>query len=194
MKCCFRNWNGIVFLRSRVSRDGCLPKDSSVPAEDASVQCITAFWKRGTLSPVRFSKLLLAVTSTTVPGFGPSRDPWPYFCSFHIFTCFEKGPPLRREEGSDSYWSLSFYWAVTRLAGKLLLVLARTIIFVESPTGLTTLFYCLTSLGAFRITLANSGNIKPYHTCFISYWFIPHRKFRYSSQSESWVHCCSSEK
>jgi hypothetical protein len=25
-------------------------------------------------------------------------------------TCFEMGPPLRREEGSDYYWSLPFYW------------------------------------------------------------------------------------
>jgi hypothetical protein len=26
------------------------------------------------------------------------------------FTCFEMGPPLRREEGSDWYWSLPLYW------------------------------------------------------------------------------------
>jgi hypothetical protein len=30
--------------------------------------------------------------------------------------CFEMGPPLRREEGSDYYWSLPLYWGVTRAA------------------------------------------------------------------------------
>jgi hypothetical protein len=38
--------------------------------------------------PVHSSKLLLALASKFVPGFGPRRDPCPYFCSFQIFTCF----------------------------------------------------------------------------------------------------------
>jgi hypothetical protein len=45
----------------------------------------------------------------------PRRDAWPYFCSFQTFTCFEMGPPRRREEGSDYYWSLPVYWGVTVL-------------------------------------------------------------------------------
>jgi hypothetical protein len=34
------------------------------------------------------------------------RAPWPYFCFFQTFTCFELGPPLRREERSLYNWSL----------------------------------------------------------------------------------------
>jgi hypothetical protein len=43
-------------------------------------------------------------------------SPWAYFCSFQTITCFEMGPPLRREEGSDCNWSLLFYWRATLLA------------------------------------------------------------------------------
>jgi hypothetical protein len=32
------------------------------------------------------------------------------------FTCFEMGPPLRREEECDYCWSLPLYWGVTLLA------------------------------------------------------------------------------
>jgi hypothetical protein len=51
-------------------------------------------------------ELLRALASTVVLGFGPCQDPWPYFFSFQTFTCFEMGPPVCREEGSDYYWSL----------------------------------------------------------------------------------------
>jgi hypothetical protein len=63
-----------------------------------------------THSRFQSSKLLLALASIVALGFGPRRDSWPYFCPFRTFTCFEMGPPLRREEGSD------YYWGVTLLA------------------------------------------------------------------------------
>jgi hypothetical protein len=56
-------------------------------------------------SPIQSSTLLLALASTVVLGFEAHRDPWPHFCSFQIFTCFEMGPPLWREEVYDYYWS-----------------------------------------------------------------------------------------
>jgi hypothetical protein len=52
-------------------------------------------------SPEQPSKLLLGLASTVVFGFGPRRDPRPYFCSFQAFTWSEMGPIFRREEGSD---------------------------------------------------------------------------------------------
>jgi hypothetical protein len=53
-------------------------------------------------------KLLLALASTVLLGFGSRRD--------HIFfllktcTCFEMGALLQRDEEHDCYWSLPFYW------------------------------------------------------------------------------------
>jgi hypothetical protein len=44
-------------------------------------------------------KLMLALASTVSLGFGSYRDPWPNFCSFQDFTCFQMGPAPRREEG-----------------------------------------------------------------------------------------------
>jgi hypothetical protein len=41
-----------------------------------------------------------------------SAQSWPYFCSSRTYTCFEMGPSLPREEGSDYYWSLFFYQGV----------------------------------------------------------------------------------
>jgi hypothetical protein len=70
-------------------------------------------------SPFYSSKLLLVLASTVVLDFGPLRDPWPCSCSFHTSTCFEMGPPLRWEEGSDGSdycWSLILYLGVTLLA------------------------------------------------------------------------------
>jgi hypothetical protein len=37
------------------------------------------------------SKLLQALDSTVVHGIVPRREPWPFFCSFQTFTCFEMG-------------------------------------------------------------------------------------------------------
>jgi hypothetical protein len=56
------------------------------------------------------SKLLLALANALNFCFGSRWDPWPCFCS-KTCTCFEMGPPLRREEGSNYYWSLPLYWS-----------------------------------------------------------------------------------
>jgi hypothetical protein len=66
-------------------------------------------------SPVQASKLLMALNSTVVLGFGPRRNPWPYICYFQTFTCFEMGPSFWQEEGSDYYWSFPVCWGVTLL-------------------------------------------------------------------------------
>jgi hypothetical protein len=63
-----------------------------------------------------FQWIAVVLASTVVLGIGPRRDAWPYFCPFEAFACFEMGPPLCREEGSDYYWSLPFYWGVNLLA------------------------------------------------------------------------------
>jgi hypothetical protein len=162
------------------------------PAEDATVECTTAFWERGALSPVQFSKLLLAITSTVDLGFGPRRDPWPYFCSFHVFICFELGPRLRREEGSDRYWSHPYHWGVTRLAGKLLLVLASTVIFGSGSDG-THDFILLSdgseSLQNIALQLREHKAIS--HMLYII-WVYTSQETRHRSQSRSWMHCCRS--
>jgi hypothetical protein len=62
-------------------------------------------------SPVQSLKFPLPLAITVILGFGPRWDPWPYFCSFRTFTCFEMGPRL--EEGSDYYRSLPFCCRVT---------------------------------------------------------------------------------
>jgi hypothetical protein len=49
--------------------------------------------------PVQSSKLLLVLDSTVILGFELRPDPWPYFCSFQTFECFEMGPHFRREDG-----------------------------------------------------------------------------------------------
>jgi hypothetical protein len=64
-------------------------------------------------SPVKSSKLLLALASTVILGFGPLQDPCPYFCLFETFVCLEMGPPFWQGEGSDYCWSLRLYWGVT---------------------------------------------------------------------------------
>jgi hypothetical protein len=56
----------------------------------------------------RSVKLLLALASTMNLGSGPVWTHDHIFVLFKTFTCFEMGPPLRREEGSDYYWSLPF--------------------------------------------------------------------------------------
>jgi hypothetical protein len=61
---------------------------------------------RWTVNPDQSRKLLLALASTVALGIGPRRDRWSYLSSFHTFTCFEMGPHLLREEGSDYYRSL----------------------------------------------------------------------------------------
>jgi hypothetical protein len=58
----------------------------------------------GSLTTLQRSKQLLALASRVVLDNGAHRDPWPYFSSFQTFTCFEMGPRLQREEGSDYYW------------------------------------------------------------------------------------------
>jgi hypothetical protein len=50
------------------------------------------------------------LASTVDLGFWSYWGRGPYFGSFQGFTCFEMGPPLRREESSDYYLSLSLYW------------------------------------------------------------------------------------
>jgi hypothetical protein len=49
--------------------------------------------------------LLLVLASRVVLRIRPRRDPWPYFVLSKTFTCFEMGPPLQWEEGSDYYRS-----------------------------------------------------------------------------------------
>jgi hypothetical protein len=51
-------------------------------------------------------KLLLVLASTVVLGIGTH---YRIYFSFQTFAYFEMGHPLRREKGSDSYWSLPFY-------------------------------------------------------------------------------------
>jgi hypothetical protein len=67
----------------------------------------------GTGFPFQYSQLPLALASTVI-GFRPRRDAWPYICSFQASICFEMGPPFWQEEGSD--WSLPLYWGVTLLS------------------------------------------------------------------------------
>jgi hypothetical protein len=43
--------------------------------------------------PVKSSRLLMVLASTVILCFWLRREPWPYFCSFQIYTCFEMGPP-----------------------------------------------------------------------------------------------------
>jgi hypothetical protein len=62
-------------------------------------------------SEVQSYKFLLPLTITVILGFGPRRDPRPYFCSFHTFACFKMGLPL--EEGSDYFWSFPLHCGVT---------------------------------------------------------------------------------
>jgi hypothetical protein len=49
------------------------------------------------LGPV--GKLVLTIASTVILGFDSRRDPWPHF--FKSFKCFEMGPSLQQEEGSN---------------------------------------------------------------------------------------------
>jgi hypothetical protein len=75
-------------------------------ASDTSFSLLTTVTLNWLSQPLQSSKLLLALASTVVLGFGPRQDPWPYICPFHAFTCFEMGPPLWQEEESVYYWSL----------------------------------------------------------------------------------------
>jgi hypothetical protein len=56
------------------------------------------------------SKLLLALASIANLGFGFRRGQLPYISSFQIFSCFQTGTLLRRQECSDYCWSLRLYW------------------------------------------------------------------------------------
>jgi hypothetical protein len=89
-----------------------------------------------------------ALTNTVVSETGSRWDPWPYFRTFHNFTCFDIEPPLRRTGvslllvtpsllGSD--WLLDCYW--TSPAQWFL---------VPNATGLINMFYQLKTLVAFR--------------------------------------------
>jgi hypothetical protein len=59
----------------------------------------------------RSDRLLLSLASTVrVLVLGPVQIHGHIFIFTKILTCFEKGPPLRREERSGYNWSLPFYW------------------------------------------------------------------------------------
>jgi hypothetical protein len=68
-----------------------------------------------------------------------------YWLLFDIYCFVDVGRPPWREVGAVICLSRPSYW----LTAKLLLALA-SVIMVASPTGLMTIFYCLTALGAFR--------------------------------------------
>jgi hypothetical protein len=51
---------------------------------------------------------MLALASAAVSGPIGTYDH--IFVFSKPFTCFEMGPPLQREEGSEYYWSLPLYW------------------------------------------------------------------------------------
>jgi hypothetical protein len=55
------------------------------------------------------SKLLPAFASIVVLGV---RSHYHTFVLSKTFMCFEMVPPLRRNMGSDYYWSLPLYWGV----------------------------------------------------------------------------------
>jgi hypothetical protein len=56
-------------------------------------------------------KMMLVLVSTIILGFESRRDPWPRFFSLlYMWMCLEVGLPLQRDEGSDYYWSVPFYW------------------------------------------------------------------------------------
>jgi hypothetical protein len=74
-----------------------------------------------------------SLASTVNLGFESRRNPLPYFCSLQDL-CFEMGGPLRREEGSDYYWPLPFYWSYW-LTAKFLLVFASTVILRSESHG-----------------------------------------------------------
>jgi hypothetical protein len=61
----------------------------------------TFFWNLIGQSVSRsVGKLLLVLASTVIFGNGPCRNSWPHFCSLQVCLRFEKGLPLRGEEGS----------------------------------------------------------------------------------------------
>jgi hypothetical protein len=85
------------------------PADKNSKRMKKSFVCIVIVLK----TPVQSNKLLLALGHIVVLCFMTQSDSWPYCCSFQAFTCFEIGPPLRQEEGSDCYWVSPLYRTVT---------------------------------------------------------------------------------
>jgi hypothetical protein len=67
---------------------------------------------RNNWTAAQSSKLLLALVSTVVLGFGPSRDPWPYFCSFQTFM-FWNGAFFSKRGGVWLLLLTSIYRGVT---------------------------------------------------------------------------------
>lgn len=49
--------------------------------------------------------------SQSILAFRVPLGPMTIVSFFPRLTYFEMGPPLPREEGSERYWSLPFYWA-----------------------------------------------------------------------------------
>jgi hypothetical protein len=92
----------------------CWPSPAQWFLAPISARFMTIFYFRQASAfkdcPVLSSKLLLVLASQSFFVSGPVGTHDHIFVLSKTFTCFEIGPPLQREEGSDYYWSLPLYW------------------------------------------------------------------------------------
>jgi hypothetical protein len=64
-------------------------------------------------SPIQSCKLLLALTSTIIPGFGPWWGPWPYFVLFRLLHILKWDPLFKERRGLTTAGHSPLCWGVT---------------------------------------------------------------------------------